>query len=173
MSTSLPTPSQRSYPQCHRDATRDLLVDEVNGKSVRALHRRPPRSLLVAAAAVIAMLGGTGVAAALGYLGSAPVTDTHSARCYSKVSHNFGNHFPGTTVAAVQRDAPVGASRGGVQAPVRMCGYMWSMGLVQGPHGAKTVPPLVGCVLPNGTAAVFPGGPDTCHRLGLAVAETK
>ena len=40
----------------------------------------------------------------------------------------------------------------------------------QRPPGTFRTPPLVGCLLPDGHAAVFPGGLEVCARLHLPEA---
>jgi hypothetical protein len=100
-----------------------------------------------------------------------------SGRCYSGISTDYGDDFPGTTVA-------VASSPGSTPADVppqlvQACAAVWRAGILQlnqsqvggAPAGTYPVPPLVACVLPSGQAAVFPGQPDTCDGLGLAPLE--
>jgi hypothetical protein len=117
------------------------------------------------ALAVIAASGGTALAIAL--LHSKPVTDYSVARCYSVAVFKPGTTFPGTTMATT----------GPVTDAVEACSAMWEAGVIQPgveralPRPARSaypVPALVGCVLPGGAAAVFPGPADTCQRLKLA-----
>lgn len=119
---------------------------------------------------------GAGTATAVVILQPAPVTDHHTARCYQEVSTNFGDDFPGITVAeAVAND---NATDGEVRAPIQVCAATWEAGAFPvrdyraypPPSSPSPVPELIGCVLPDGTAAVFPGNAATCDRLGLPVA---
>jgi hypothetical protein len=62
---------------------------------------------------------------------------------------------------------------------ISVCAALWRQGILHpgpqgardrataGPAGSSQVPPLVACVLPGGTAAVFPGPPSTCATLSL------
>ena len=131
---------------------------------------RPRRMVVVIAVAGLVVAGG-GVATAVAGLGS--VTDRSTARCYSEISSDFSDDFPGTTVGTV--DGADG-SDGVVVAPLSVCAAVWEQtGVLQGaaPQDARPphpVPHLVGCVLPDGRAAVYPGPDDTCERLGLETA---
>ena len=53
--------------------------------------------------------------------------------------------------------------------PVAACAPLWRPG-AEFSSGGASVPPLTACVLPSGTAGVFPGGAgqDPCSALGLA-----
>lgn len=54
--------------------------------------------------------------------------------------------------------------------PVAACAALWATGV----FGDVAVPELTACTNESGTAAVFPGGPDVCARLGFAgVAPTE
>jgi hypothetical protein len=57
------------------------------------------------------------------------------------------------------------------------CAAFWRAGILQAgssepivhPGGSVyAVPALVGCTLPDGSAAIFPGDPETCAQQGLA-----
>jgi hypothetical protein len=101
-----------------------------------------------------------------------PVTDRSQARCYTVATYTSGKSFPGSSIG----EASSGSERGRVEDALEVCAAMWRAGILQpgAPraivHPGKPqypVPALVGCVLPGGAAAVFPGPPDTCQRLGL------
>jgi hypothetical protein len=122
--------------------------------------------------ALIVATGG-GTAAAYAYLHPRAVTDKGSARCYSEPVYVRGATFAGTTIAS----AAGGGSDGSIQDALDTCASLWQAGALRlgVPHvippvaGARyPVPALVGCTLPDGIAAVFPGPPDTCNQLGLA-----
>jgi hypothetical protein len=178
--TVSPATTARGVPYGYRDATRRLLMTTV----ARDAHRRPNHRRLVlasmAGAGVIVIGGGTALAYQL--IGSAPVTDKHSARCYTAASKDFSSHFPGTTLSAVGTAGDSGsayADPGEVRAPIGLCAYMWSTGVLRtrdassatpSEPGSYPVPHLVGCVLPSGIAAVFPGPAGTCQTLGLPTA---
>jgi hypothetical protein len=127
-------------------------------------------ALLAAALTAVAILAAGGTALAREYFGSAPVTDRHTARCYSTVSRDVGPDFDGATVGAPH------PSTGGddVVAPLAACAEAWRLGVMthvrpDRAHPPYPVPDLVGCVLPSGIAAVFPGSVHTCRHLGLPV----
>jgi hypothetical protein len=159
------------FPLDRRDRLRGELVALVHADSATRPRRKLNRFMLAGGAAVLVVAGG-GTAAAIAYFGSTPVTDRTSARCYSAISTDFGSEFPGTTIAAAQASD---GSGGQVVAPIEACAAAWRVGIPQGIPPNKANPPypvpnLAGCVLPDGSAAVFPGPADTCQRLGLPTA---
>ena len=107
---------------------------------------------------------------------SQPVTNKGEARCYTVASLAGGDHFHGTTIAAAGKPG----STTQVNQAVSVCAALWRQGfLVPGaatvgsPRSGtadRPVPPLAACVMPDGTAAVFPGDSRTCARLGLPKA---
>jgi hypothetical protein len=122
--------------------------------------------------ALIVATGG-GTAAAYTYLHPRAVTDKGSARCYSEAVYVPGAKFAGTTIAS----GVGGGSTGTVENALDTCASVWQVGGLRAgaPRGTPpiagatfSVPALVGCTLPDGAAAVFPGPSDTCDRLGLA-----
>lgn len=122
--------------------------------------------------ALIVATGG-GTAAAYAYLHPRAVTDKGSARCYSEAVYVPGAKFAGTTVASAVGDG----GNGTVQDALDVCASVWQVGALRAgaAHGGPpvagatySVPALVGCTLPGGMAAIFPGPPDTCNQLGLA-----
>ena len=116
---------------------------------------------------------GTGAAAAVDKLQARPVTNTQTARCYTAAVLGHRGDFPGTSISQA------GTSRGPAQVrdALDVCASLWATGILQagnpsvvnhptsGPH---VVPSLVACTMRDGSAAIFPGSPDTCARLGLA-----
>jgi len=130
---------------------------------------------LLAVLSVVVVAGSVVGGAAFFKTGEA--TDHGSARCYTVLSVGSGRSFTGTTIAAM---GPAGSAEQ-VQSALAECTALWRQGfLVPGStirrrpqggtsRGARPVPTLVACTLPDGTAAIFPTeGPFTCGRLGLA-----
>jgi hypothetical protein len=134
--------------------------------------RARKRIVITAGVAVGLTALGTGAAAAVDKLQARPVTNTHTARCYSEAVLGHGGDFPGTSISQA------GTSRGPAQVrdALDVCASLWTAGILQvgnpsvvshptgGPHIA---PSLVACTMHDGTAAIFPGPPDTCANLGL------
>lgn len=166
----IPRDFEGTYRTEHRAATRTLLLETVTSSGG---DRKPSRRRRMAvAAAVGAVLAGGGTIAYAQFIDSAPVADTGSIRCYSEVSTEFGTRFPGIALVAAEGE-PLDrgqAVTGGIGNPVEQCRHFWSTGIMK--KGSNEVPPLVECVLPDGTAAIFPGDPTTCADLGLPLATT-
>ena len=129
---------------------------------------RPPREPLSARTKVIAgivaalVCGGGGLAIANQSSAPARATDLSRVHCYSRISTDFSDHFPGITVD--------GALSGGSEPgrdPVGACSGVWQEGLLG--TGAST-PALVACVLPSGVFGVFPGRAGTCQSVKLPAA---
>lgn len=139
---------------------------------LRPLNRWP----IVATAAASLVVAGGGYAVAK-YATSTPATDLSTARCYSDLHLGHGNNFDGTTVAASGRPGTSAA----VTSAVDTCRSLWEAGILapgvarplrsQLPESRRVVPTLVACVMADGRAAVFPGGPSTCRQLGLPSEE--
>lgn len=145
-----------------------------NGRTwLRSLNRWP----VVAATAVVSLVVAGGGYAVAEYATSTPATDRSTARCYSDLHLGHGNNFDGTTVAASGRPGTWAA----VPSAVDTCRSLWEAGILapgvarplrsQLPESQRVVPSLVACVMADGRAAVFPGGPDTCRQLGLPSEE--
>jgi len=133
---------------------------------------RRPRFLGGLGVAIL-VIGGGGASLAIALVHSKPVTQHSVARCYTVATYQPGRTFPGTTVA----EADTVDQRGQVQNALQVCAAMWRAGILQPGvadvivHPGKPffpVPALVGCTLPDGTAAIFPGSVDTCQRLTLS-----
>lgn len=130
------------------------------------------RTLLGGVGALVLLVGAGGTALAVVLLQSKPVTDRSQARCYTVATYTSGKSFPGSSIG----EASQGSERGRVENALEVCAAMWRAGILQ-PGAPRAVvnpgkpqypvPALVGCVLPGGAAAVFPGPPDTCQRVGL------
>lgn len=173
----LPALSPRPLPAAHRAALRQELLDTVRGGTPTAGRRR---RRVYASAGFAAAIVATGGAVAYSQLGAAPVTDHSSARCYTQA--RYDSDTPGTTVGTpdyTTKDGKV-LVKGEVRNALDICADLFRQGFLQvgstrlpaiehpGPSADRPVPPLVECVLPDGTAAVFPGTGDLCTGLGLA-----
>ena len=171
-------PQLRELTPERRDADEALLRHAVRSAP---LDRRRRRLRVVAGAGVAAVVVVGGVAAAGSVLSARDADVRNSARCYSAVSSDFGDGFPGTTVGVA---AAPGQSAADVPSQVvELCSSVWAAG-VFAPGGAQAsasaggksgtlptdgpVPVLTACMLPSGEAAVFPGPAGTCGQLGLA-----
>jgi len=162
-----PLPEQRV--QQLREHLQRFVVTEREPAPKRSRWRR--RGFLGGAGAAILLAAGTGTAVAYVLLHPKPVTNFTSARCYRTATYTgTGASFPGMELAS----APGKNWAGGIPHALDACAQMWAGGFMQPglpsghpPQGGYAVPPLVGCTLPNGIAAIFPGPPDTCERLGL------
>jgi hypothetical protein len=170
-------PPTRPLPSRRRAADQELLRDVVLAEHGNAPARRRRRGVTLATATVIGVTVIGGVAAATVFLTPQPATDRTVARCYSTISSNFGEDFPGTSMANASSPGQVAPEVPPVA--VQNCAAAWRAGAVTTPGthavpnsaGEYPVPPLVACVLPSGEAAVFPGPPSTCADLGLADLE--
>src|SRR5215472_18180412 len=172
--TRFDMPQARPLPEYRRTAMRRQLEAAVT----RSHCRRP---LLIAASAVVIAVGTS--AGAYAYVQhSQPVTDKNQARCYTVASLSAGPQ----SFTTIAQATPAGSSRPAqVDNALSVCAALWRQGILhpgpQGAHGPATpdpagtspVPPLADCVLPDGTAAVFPGTHATCATLGLPHAASQ
>ncbi len=170
MSQQIPDRPLRTLPARRRQAARAQLEAVITGSGRRRLSRPAPLAAIVTGAVLI----GSGTAA-IAYQQFKPVTNTSQARCYT-VASLAGDHY--TTIAAA---TPVGSkSPARVRDALPVCADLWRQGFLKlGAPGIgrpqdtlahHPVPRLVECTMPDGTAAVFPGGAGTCEKLGLARA---
>ncbi len=132
---------------------------------------------LVAGVLAVGVLAGGGVAAAVVLLTPQRPTVLGGVRCYTELSTNFTASFPGTTVIEAQLIGTTGNPDVADRA-IATCAQFWAEWMlvygqskidtanVNGPQ-VYPVPQLAVCVVPSGMAAVFPGGADTCSKLGL------
>jgi len=171
--TRIALPQARALPEYRRTAMRHQLEAQVT----RGRHRRP---LLIAASAAIVAVGTS--AGAYAYVQhSSPVTDKSEARCYTVASLSSGPE----SFTTIAQATPAGSTRPArVDNALSVCGALWRQGILRpGPQGASgsitpgqagalPVPPLTACVLPDGTAAVFPGTHSTCATLHLPNASS-
>lgn len=161
----------RRVPLHRAEAEKQLLREltaSIASQPVR--HRR--RVFVVGAFAAVG-LAGASAAAAYTVLAPERATQRDSARCYTEVSSDTGDGFPGTTIAIAQSvegpppDVPPKA--------LQVCADLWRQGLLTNapfppdgqPPADRPVPELVACVLPSGQTAVFPGDAQTCSNLGF------
>jgi hypothetical protein len=116
---------------------------------------RAPRARRWRLRLLVPVLAAAGAAGAVGYaMSNRSVTRPETVACFQRADLN----------ARTQIVAP--DARG----PVAACTEVWA----GGSFGATAVPPLAVCILPSGTAGVFPTDPgaDPCARLGLVPAPT-
>lgn len=157
--TSLP--AVRALPASRAIAVKRALLSEMHeGK-----RRRPSPRLLLAS---VAVLGLTATGAAT-YVATASPDDESLVRCYSVESLDFGDSFPGTSVAVSNDNLE----------PVPQCALAWRDGILRNGFDepqqpvpgrfSKSVPDLTACVLPTGVVGVFPGPDGVCQRLSLPV----
>lgn len=166
--TRFDPPPTRPLPAWRRDTMRRQLETLVREHPGRRAWRKP--TVLAGAAAVVI---GTSTGAIAYVQQSQPVTNKGEARCYTVASLAGGDNFQGTTIAA----AATPGSKAQVNRAVSVCAALWRQGfLLPGAAGIARspdtterhrVPPLIACVMPDGTAAVFPGDSRTCAKLGL------
>lgn len=158
-----------ALPARRREAARRQLEEVVKRSAAKSGRRRAKRVTIAAGAAAIVLATG---AAAFAIAEYQPVTNEARARCY--------------TVADVsQRDVATIALAGkpGTKAEVKharsSCAALFRQGFLRlgvagvnlsPSKGRHHVPALVVCTMNDGTAAVFPGGPGTCAKLGLPAA---
>lgn len=180
MNEPLPVLPARPLPAAHRVALRRELLATV--RTSASPHRYRRRRVYAATGLAVAVVAGGGGAVAYSQLGSAPVTDHSSARCYTQAHYQPGHDFPGTTIAVPDYSSSDGkiTRANGVQDALSSCADLFRQGFLQvgsshvpaidhpGPAMDLSVPALVECVLPDGTAAVFPGSTELCAHLGLA-----
>ncbi|GAA5013073.1 hypothetical protein [Actinopolymorpha pittospori] len=167
-------PLPRQLGARRRGALRDVLMEEVRGSS-RPWWRRTWKGAAVGGSAFAMVLAG---GAATAYVAFKAPSNTASVLCYSAPQLK-SEHIDGTRIA-VARSMPAGSSADdsgtvAIADPVAACSQAWQDGLLtagKAPSapsvGARhQVPTLVACTLEEGVAAVFPGNPSTCERLGL------
>lgn len=166
---------EQHYSEQQRATIRARLLDLAREPMPR--RRRPRRRIVIVSGIAALAVAGGGVATAIQLTGARHPSNRHDARCYSEISTDFGSDFPGTTVSAPLTPHNSAGQTGPTPplAPIAECTQAWQVGLLWGHAADRTpktypVPHLVGCVLPDGTAAVFPGPDGLCQRLGLPSA---
>jgi hypothetical protein len=171
-------PPVRAMSRARRDALRDVLEEQVR-RSHRPWWRRSWQGLAVGGGAFTLVLAG---GAATAYVAFLEPTDKASVVCYSSADLDASN-VPGVRVAVADQmpanSAPSSSGTVAIDDPVAACSQAWQDGLLPSDDSgaasrdavaANQVPPLVACTLDEGVAAVFPGDPLTCERLGLPQA---
>ena len=163
-------PPAREYASARATATEQMLADVVAGSNAPAGHRRKAVTWVAGAAVVGVAVAGAAVAREA----FAPAPDRSLARCHTTADPGRGDNFAGSSVAAADANGVVAIDRA-----IESCADLWRQGMFTlgsdhrvgepNPAGSAAVPPLVGCVDPDGVAAVFPGGKNLCTSLGLAV----
>jgi hypothetical protein len=166
-------PPQRSLPADRLTAMRAGIEQFAATHPAPRRRRWRRRNFFAGVGALVLVAAAGGTAFAWAYLHPRAVTDTTQARCYSDDSYAPGATFHGTTVATPDSATATGR----VRDALATCASLWRVGALQsGAPVAITnrtariypVPALVGCTLPDGAAAIFPGTADTCESLGLA-----
>jgi hypothetical protein len=166
-------PPTRDLPPARIDVMRAELEAFVAREEPATRWWRKRRTITGGLVFALIVATGGGTAAAYAYLHPRAVTNTGYARCYSVPLYVSGANFAGTTIASA-----VGVGNPGTEADaLDTCASLWRVGALRAgaPRGTPpiagatySVPALVGCTLPGGVAAVFPGPADTCDQLGLA-----
>jgi hypothetical protein len=157
-----------ALPPARREAARRQLEQVVTGSAKPRRWSRPA----VIAVSVTAVALGTG-AAAVAYAEFQPITSKTEARCYPVASTDGGVSY--MTIATLGKNGRLQDvyARG-------VCADLWQEGFLRpdargisrsgSSRRNRPVPRLVVCAMPDGTAAVFPGNPATCAKLGLPQA---
>lgn len=160
-------PPVREFTGPRANAVEAMLRDVVAAS--RPATRAPRRLVPILVGALAA--GGAVAGASLVHQMVAPATDRSLARCHTTPEVGRGNSFPGTSVSVADQNGIVTIDRA-----VDACADLWRQELLTlgsakvaepNPNGDAPVPALVGCVDPDGIAAVFPGNPGLCASLGL------
>lgn len=140
-STAAYLPAQRTLA---RLLDRPLPVVKAGRRAGPAGRRRSRRLAVAGAAALVALL-----ASAAAWVLTREPADSSRVACYAAADL-------GANTAVVHNGSTLG--------PIAACQEVWATGAFQswGP-----APPLAACVR-GGHAAVFPGDPSVCDRLGLA-----
>ena len=173
MNDSLPLLDPVVTDQNQRSRILRPVLLHIQQRPARGPHHHRRKILFVSVTGCALLLGGT--ATAISVLRPEPVRVHDTARCYSEISSDFGESFPGGTIASPSSSNGDG---GQVTAPIQACATLWQAGALPSRNpftdpptsNNYPVPELTGCVLPDGSAAVFPGPPDTCQKLGLPPA---
>ncbi|MGL5867103.1 MAG: hypothetical protein ACRCYX_14770 [Dermatophilaceae bacterium] len=168
---ALTPPPPREFPRHREAALAEVLRDLAERPALPPAHVAVPRR----PAWVVGGVAAAGVAVA----GAAVVSGTFSeaqdrslVRCHSTTELGSAEEFDGTAVAAADAGGVVTLDRA-----VDACADLWRQGVLAAnaaqpnpPGGLEVnavVPDLVGCVDPDGVAAVFPGQVGLCESLGL------
>lgn len=145
----------------------------------RRTHTRWWRKWAVILAASLGLgAAGLGTAAAFGAF-SAP-TDRRIAYCFTTADLNDPANREEFTVATAPNDTNP-SLRDAAASALDICAGGWQQGRFSATNPKISldpkpapwnypVPPLVACVLPNGSVGVFPGDTTTCASLGLPTA---
>jgi hypothetical protein len=158
-----------ALPEPRRSAARAQL-EEVVRQSVTARRFSRKSKWIISGSALLCV---TVVACTVAVAATLNVPNKTQARCYT-VDKVAGFHVG---IGMASRSAKPGQVRNArsVCAALYRAGNLKAgvAGINPKPgSGNHRVPPLAACVLPDGTAGVFPGGPGTCARLGLPRART-
>ncbi len=144
-------------------------VSMLEGLADRGTRERPARRWMVVGGVAAAGVAVAGAALATGTFSGAE--DQSLVRCHTTTDLGRGSDFAGTSTSIGNAQGLIPIDRA-----LESCGDLWRQGVLQlgaaqpsGPSGSDApVPELVGCVDPDGFAAVFPGREGLCTSLGLA-----
>ncbi|MGL5864056.1 MAG: hypothetical protein ACRCY9_22665 [Phycicoccus sp.] len=165
----LTPPPLRDFPREREAALAELLRDLADGPTrPRATPGASRRRTWVVGGVAAAGVAAAGAAVVSGTFSTAQ--DRSLVRCHTTTDLGNSEEFDGTSVAAADADGVVTLDRA-----VEACADLWRQGVLTAdavqpnPPGGPdaVVPDLVGCVDPDGVAAVFPGRDGLCESLGL------
>lgn len=168
MSLDPQPPAERFMPEADLQRRAQHLTDSI--AQIRP-KRRVSRKALWVAGLASTVVASTGTAWAYQQFSEAAVTD--EVRCYAMPDLGDGITYPGLTTTS--QEMMSGQSMTAAEA-INACTVSWTAGvLVEGDpqmhepyeHTTDKVPQLSACIVEDGVAGVFPGGPGTCASLGL------
>jgi hypothetical protein len=154
-------------PARRRRAAR-LQLEQFVAQSAEPSRRMKPAIIAAATAAVVLSTG----AAAAGVVADHTITNKTHARCFTVDSATS----PDFTMIA-QASRPL--TKAVINDALTTCRALFAAGELKSgspvrrpptERGLHRAPQLVVCVWPGGTAAIFPGHPGTCAKLGLPAA---
>jgi hypothetical protein len=157
-----------------------MLADLTQQPEQAKPRRRWRRSVALIATGVLVTAGaGVGTAAAFGVFSQAPA-DRSIAHCYATVDLDDPGNHTDFMLAVDPKEIHPGGVGDAAAIAMEVCEGGWAQGRfsatdpkVSDPHPTRAdfpVPPLVACVLPDGSVGVFPGDPRTCAILELPQA---
>lgn len=163
-----------------RARIRAALLTEVAGTDaapgrIRWRLRRP--GVAVAASAILVAAGAGSATAVVLHQRSVAAAPAGSARCYSQVSRDKGESFPGATVIVGNPGLNLSGNTATVNDPVPLCVKAWRVGILPGTehqppldqNARHPVPDLAACVDAAGSVSVYPGKPQVCASVGMAI----
>lgn len=156
-----------------------MLADLTRTEPTKARRRWKRPVALIAVGVLVVGGAGVGTAAAFGVFSQAPA-DRSIAHCYATADLDDPTNHTDFMVAVTPQENDADGVGDAAAAALEVCTGGWAQGRfsatdpkVSDPHPSRTdypVPPLVACVLPDGSVGVLPGDPRTCAALGLPTA---